>query len=304
MSIYKRCSSKSGELSKIAERVEYVWDKNKTKESLCHVYGVSKEHVYQDMIFIKQIFRQLDGRQYLHWVLSHDTGVSVDIADVVALEVLKMIGEHFQVIVGTHTNTLNVHSHFLINSVDYETGKKFSESKQDMLTFRKKVNSILVCYGLKACGNVETISEEALDKEDNCTKTMESEESTEDTSVPFSLYRMENNHVFRGEGSIEDDNLYIPGILHEVEMPSVQLGRERVYEGESIRPPLVRGMVYGEKPTQTPLIRGMTYREKTVEEGQIDVRIRNSAGLFSGEAKREDGKFYLPGMLYEIEEEI
>lgn len=288
MSIYKRCSSRSGKLSKIVERVEYVWDKNKTRESLCHAYGVSKEHVFWDMVFIKQIFRKLDGRQYLHWVLSHDKEVSVDVADEIALEVLKMIGEHFQVIVGTHTNTPNVHSHFLINSVNYRTGEKFSESKKDMLAFRKKVNDILGRYGLKECGNVETISEETLDREEHYMKIPESEGTIEEPSSSFSLYELENNCVFRGEGVIEDDNLYIPGILYDVKMSPEQLCRDKKYAKETIQPSLVRGMIY---------------EEKTPEEDQIDVRIRNSLGVFGGKAKEEGGKYYLSGMFYKIEEE-
>lgn len=159
MSIYKRCSSTDRNIRRIAERVTYVFDLHKTRPELCHTLGVARRTVYDDMVFIKQLYGKTDGRQYLHWVLSYDSGVPETVADLVGQDVLRLLMGEYQAIMATHTNTANFHNHFLINTVNLVSGNKFSESISDMLVFRDKINVILESYGLQPIAQVETISE-------------------------------------------------------------------------------------------------------------------------------------------------
>lgn len=185
---------------------------------MCHTSGVSKDTAYDDMVFIKYLFCQTDGRQYLHWILSHDKGVHVDVVNFVAEEVLLLVGEKYQVIAATHTNTQNLHTHFLINPVDITTGKKFSESTKDMLKFRSKINAILKDCGLNECGSVESVSEERIDLEE-C--------ELEERNVPgtciyeegfaFQTFQLYQNQFFGGKGIVEDGNVLIPGVVYEME---------------------------------------------------------------------------------------
>lgn len=250
MSIYRRCSATCREFNYIPERIDYVWDKDKTADKLCHTWGVDKNHVYEDMIFVKQLYCKLEGRQYLHWVLSHDKGVSPNVADKVAIEVMKMIGENYQLIVSMHTNTENVHTHFLINSVSYITGKKFSESKGDMMNFRKKINRILRSYGLDICGKIESVSEENLDESESKEQLKVQEQEIKQS---FSVYNTESgdDYIFKGYGAVEGEKVYFPGILY---------GREKKRQER----PLIPGMIYEyernefEEP-EKELIQGMMY---------------------------------------------
>lgn len=154
----------------------------------------------------------------MHWILSHDKGVSLGSVNSVAEEVLHIVGEKYQVIAATHTNTQNLHTHFVINPVDIRTGKKFSESTKDLLKFRGKINAILREYGLTECGLVESVSEEKLDMEDR-----ESEEW--DTSEPyayeemseFQMFQIYQNQIFSGTGIVENGNMLTPGVFYEME---------------------------------------------------------------------------------------
>lgn len=159
MSVYKRCASTDRNIMRIAERVSYIFDPNKTRPELCHTLGVARRTVYDDMVFIKQLYGKTDGRQYLHWVVSYDSGVPETVADQVGQAVLRLLNGQYQAIMATHTNTANFHNHFLINTVNLASGNKFSESISDMLVFRDKINAILEFYGLQPVGHVETISE-------------------------------------------------------------------------------------------------------------------------------------------------
>lgn len=160
MSVYKRCSSTDRRITRIAERISYVFDMQKTRPELCHTVGVTCRTAYEDMIFVKRLYVKMEGRQYLHWILSYDADVSQEVADEVGREVLKLLNGEYQAIMATHINTDNFHNHFLINPVNLKTGNKFSESISDMIRFRDRINVILKAYGLNEIGKIENFDEE------------------------------------------------------------------------------------------------------------------------------------------------
>lgn len=155
MSIYKRAATHAAELNHLKKAINYILDPEKTDAALIQSRGVSVENAFEDMVFLKQLYCKTDGRQYLHWILSHNKGVPLKTVEAVSRDILKLVGAEFQVIAAIHTNTNNLHTHFIINSVRITDGKKFSQSKRDMLKFRQVVNQILDSYGLDAIGKTE-----------------------------------------------------------------------------------------------------------------------------------------------------
>lgn len=241
------------------------------------------------MIFVKRLFCKLEGRQYLHWILSHDKGVSADIADKVAIEVMKMIGKEYQLIVGTHVNTNNVHSHFLINTVNFATGKKFSESERDMLKTREKINSILKKYGLKQCGKIESIDEEKNEEYD-----CESSEYTKeyDRESAFTLFQMADVHIFQGQGIMEGEKVYVPGMLYAVDMPEPTLTPGMTYQTEIVTKDELEKF-------DKQYIQGMVYEKAT---NIFEVKQVENGHAFVGQGQWVDGQFCVPGMMYETDE--
>lgn len=155
MSIYKRVATHVSGINDLKNAINYIFDPEKTSDHLIYSRGVAKMSAYEDMRFIKELYCKATGRQYLHWVLSHDKGVPLEIVKAVNLEVLKLIGNEFQVVAATHTNTQNLHTHFVLNSVKVRDGKKFSQSRKEMLQFRQAINEILQAHGLKTIGTTE-----------------------------------------------------------------------------------------------------------------------------------------------------
>lgn len=160
--------------------------------------GVSKDTAYEDMLFVKLLFGKSDGRQYLHWILSHDSDVTEELADIVCKEVLALLHGKYQVISATHLNTDNIHSHFLINPVDIVTGKKFSESKREMLRFRDKINRIMLKYGLNPVRSIQSISEEKLDIEDG----------------NYNVMQIYEDEMYCGNVEIVGETLIMPGVMY------------------------------------------------------------------------------------------
>lgn len=215
MSIYLRITSKSRELSRVQKLVHYVFDESKTTPQYCHTLGVGKQSAVEDMMFIKNLYRQTEGRQMLHWVLSFDEGVSAELADTVGMEVLHFLTGRYQAVCATHTNTSNVHVHYAINSVDIETGKKFSESKTDMLRFRDKINEILIKYNLRKIATVGEMSEKEWNEQDS-NKPCDAQSAA--LVLPFVFTEINGDDCWAGSGMWEKGQLYVPGILRKTSL--------------------------------------------------------------------------------------
>ena len=54
----------------------------------------------------------------------------------------------FQVLVATHINTKAIHNHLIMNSVNFENGKKFHQSRDEMLQAKEYSNQLCREYGL------------------------------------------------------------------------------------------------------------------------------------------------------------
>lgn len=280
MSVYVRCSSTDRRLSRIKERVEYVFDAEKTRPEFCHAKGAGKDSVYKDFLFIKRLFCKTDGRQYLHWILSHDKGVSDSMADKVAVEVGQLLQGKFQLIFATHTNTDNRHTHFLLNSVSIKDGKKFDESPSDMKRFRSEINKVLLSYHLNPIGKAVELGEEDFDK-----KFQENQRTREISheSIRYDIYEGSEDGIYQGCGLVEDGTVYSPGILYEVPMLDKVSNSLEDLAGTRKETSLIRGVTYDPEP--------------------FEVQINTAEGVFKGKGGIEDGKIYMPGVIYEIEED-
>jgi len=129
MAVLKFTNSKSS-LKKLAQ---YITSDEKTEEILISGKDCMPASAYDEMITVKQMFGKRSGRQYIHLVQSFDIKdqVSYQKAHEVGREIAELF-TGFQVLLATHKDRRHVHNHLLINSVNFETGLKFQQSKKDM----------------------------------------------------------------------------------------------------------------------------------------------------------------------------
>ena len=127
--------------------IRYITQAEKTDEKLISGKDCMAASAYDEMVTVKQMFGKNYGRQYIHLVQSFD------IKDKVSYQKAHEIGQKlaelftgFQVLLATHKDRRHVHNHLLINSVDFETGRKFQQSKEDM----KNIKSMSDCLCLEA----------------------------------------------------------------------------------------------------------------------------------------------------------
>lgn len=122
---------------KYAENDEKTIDKN---EKSMYVTGVNcnRETAYEEMIKIQNRFDKRTGNIAYHAYQSFKTGeVSPELAHKIGVELAQKMWSEYQVIVATHFNTGTYHNHFVVNSVNIFTGKKFNCNKSAYYRFRE-----------------------------------------------------------------------------------------------------------------------------------------------------------------------
>ena len=111
------------------------------------------ETAMQDFISTKKRFGKTNGVQFYHAVQSFGNGEKVNpyTAHAVAREWAERCYPGHEILVATHTDTDNVHSHIIINSVNMETGYKIHQNGNDIKDMRKVNDEICLKYGLSVC---------------------------------------------------------------------------------------------------------------------------------------------------------
>ena len=97
----------------------------------------------------KRQHRSTDGRMYYHMVQSFrpDDPVTPEMAHEIALKLAGQI-PGYEIIVATHTDREHIHSHFVINSVSYDTGLKYHSNEESLMELRRASDELCMQYGL------------------------------------------------------------------------------------------------------------------------------------------------------------
>lgn len=132
--------------------MRYVKQEQKTRwedQQLVSGYNCRPESVYDDFLRTKLLYHKEDGRMFYHMVQSFPAGEAVDppAAHAAALK----LAEYFQgreVLVCTHTDRAHIHSHFIINSVSLDDGRKLHISEPELAELRVRNDTICQEFGL------------------------------------------------------------------------------------------------------------------------------------------------------------
>lgn len=142
MAVIKAVSSKAG----IGHAIDYVTKKEKTEEKLVSGLHCEPETVKEEMQATKELWGKTDGRTYKHYVQSYheDEKITPEQAHKNAVE----LAEHtkawkgHEVLIATHIDKGHIHTHFIVNSVNYEDGHKLQWSKHDLKALQANIEAI------------------------------------------------------------------------------------------------------------------------------------------------------------------
>ena len=130
----------------------YVIQEKKTAwEGAPLVSGINcqPQSVYDDFLNTKLLYHKDGGVMFYHMVQSFPKGVAVEPRQ--AHEAARRLAEYFdgcEVLVCTHVDREHIHSHCVINSVNFETGKKLHMAKEQIQELMRRNDMICQEMGL------------------------------------------------------------------------------------------------------------------------------------------------------------
>ena len=154
MAIVHFVNYKRGTQSRAAMRgvMLYVMQKMKTTwEGAPLVSGINchVQSVYDDFLNTKLLYHKDGGVMFYHMVQSFPKGAAVDPRQ--AHEAARRLAEYFdgcEVLVCTHVDREHIHSHCVINSANFETGKKLHMAKEQLQELMRRNDMICQEMGL------------------------------------------------------------------------------------------------------------------------------------------------------------
>lgn len=128
--------------------INYVCNKEKTTDKLISGKDCMPESCEYEFAEVKKTFGKTDGRTYYHMIqsFSPDDRITPEQVHEVGLQMAELF-EGYQVLVVTHTNKAHTHNHLIINSVNFENGKKLTISNQELERIKNYSNSICLQNG-------------------------------------------------------------------------------------------------------------------------------------------------------------
>lgn len=145
---------KRGTQSRAAMRgvMLYIMQEKKTAwDGVPLVSGINcqPQSVYDDFLNTKLLYHKDGGVMFYHMVQSFPKGAEVDPRQ--AHEAAWRLAEYFggcEVLVCTHVDREHIHSHCVINSVNFETGKKLHMAKEQIQELMRHNDEICLEMGL------------------------------------------------------------------------------------------------------------------------------------------------------------
>lgn len=113
----------------IGRAITYVTKEGKTESNIITGKDCDPFNALDDMNATRKLYGKTGGRQYKHYVQSFhkDEKITPEQAHKIACELAEKEFKGYEVLIATHIDKDHLHSHFIVNSVNFETGEKFNQ---------------------------------------------------------------------------------------------------------------------------------------------------------------------------------
>ena len=148
--------SDSKNIGSVGSVIAYCVQEKKTKYMNARlISGINclPETAMKEFVSTKKRFGKTDGVQFYHAVQPFGNGEIVNpyLVHSIAREWAERCYPDHEILIATHTDTDNVHSHIIVNSVNMNTGYKIHQNGNDIKDMRKVNDEICLKYGLSVC---------------------------------------------------------------------------------------------------------------------------------------------------------
>ena len=128
---------------------EYKTFDNKSKRQLISGVNCDGANAFQEFMATKKVYGKDNGFFFYHYAQSFSPKekITPEQAHEIALEFAEKAWSGHEVLVTTHCDREHIHSHFVINSVGFESGKKLRQSPSTLKHLRKLSDEICIAHG-------------------------------------------------------------------------------------------------------------------------------------------------------------
>ena len=129
---------------------EYKTFDSKSKRRLVSGVNCDGENAYREFMATKKVYGKDNGIFFYHYAQSFSPSekLTPEQAHEIALEFAEKAWSGHEVLVTTHCDANHIHSHFVINSVGFESGMKLRQSPSTLKKLRKLSDEICLAHGL------------------------------------------------------------------------------------------------------------------------------------------------------------
>ena len=129
---------------------EYKTYDSKSKRKLVSGVNCDGANSFREFMATKKVYGKDNGFFFYHYVQSFSPKekITPEQAHEIALEFAAKAWAGHEVLVTTHCDREHIHSHFVINSVGFESGKKLRQSPSTLKHLRKLSDEICIAHGL------------------------------------------------------------------------------------------------------------------------------------------------------------
>ncbi len=131
--------------------LEYICRDDKTEgKKYVTALNCSLPTAYQEFKNTREMYGKTGGIKYYHFVQSHPSGYNIEpaLAHKIAVEFAERAFKGHECAVATHTDADHIHSHFILNAVNIETGLKYRSNKFVLNDLRQLSDEICQKYGV------------------------------------------------------------------------------------------------------------------------------------------------------------
>ena len=128
---------------------EYKTFDKQTKRNLIGGVNCDGANSFREFMATKKIYGKDNGFFFYHYAQSFSPKekITPEQAHEIALEFAEKAWSGHEVLVTTHCDREHIHSHFVINSVGFESGKKLRQSPSTLKHLRKLSDEICIAHG-------------------------------------------------------------------------------------------------------------------------------------------------------------
>ena len=128
---------------------EYKTFDSKSKRQLISGVNCDGANAFQEFMATKKVYGKDNGFFFYHYAQSFfpKEKITPEQAHKIALEFAEKAWSGHEVLVATHCDREHIHSHFVINSVGFESGKKLRQSPSTLKQLRKLSDEICIAHG-------------------------------------------------------------------------------------------------------------------------------------------------------------